>query len=625
MRTQPHRNLNNHVIICGLGHVGYRIAELLHALCVPFVIVTRDIRPAWRETTQARAARYIEGDARSERCLREAGIETARAILIVTDDDLINIETALDAQRLNPKLAIIVRVFDRYLADRIGRETSVRNVLSPALLTAPVFVAAALGEEIARAFAIGGCHLNVARLAFTATTPGLGEPIGAFCAQHNLIPLALVRSRGTPTASAAPAPWRVCPAAGPQEEAAIPPETALRAGDALIAAASGPATERLRLAGYLPPRDTAHAGKSRLGAQLLALLHRPLFPASTLQRVWRRTPRVLRAAFLALLSLMMVSVFVFHAALPGSPRWIDCFYFVITMMTTVGFGDYNLSNAPDWLKLYGCGVMIAAVTLAAIVFGIITDYIVAVRVEQALGHRTTSLTNHIVVIGLGDVGTRVAEELHRSGEPVVAIERHPDHESVPALQDQMHVIIGDANRDSILQQANVARSRAVIVTTTNDLDSLRIAHQAEMINPKLRSVIRIYDSELADKLGVGLGIDRAVNAAATAAATFVACALQPGVEQGFTLGKRLLALRWLAPEEITERGLAGATIGALRAQGIMVALRRTESRKGVQAMPVSETETIAPDDHLLLLEEYYPTTHRFGPPQIAVYTDGDPR
>ena len=187
--------------------------------------------------------------------------------------------------------------------------------------------------------------------------------------------------------------------------------------------------------------------------------------------------------------------------------------------------------------------MIAGVGLVAIVFSLLTDPIVSARVEQALGRRKTALTDHIVVVGLGDVGTRVAEELHRAGEAVVAIERDPDHESVPMLKDRIQVIIADAKRESAMQQANLARARAVIVTTTDDVVSLRIAHQAETFNPKLRTVVRIYDSALADKLGRGLGIDHTVNAAQTAASTFVACALAERVEQSFMLGSRLLAIR----------------------------------------------------------------------------------
>ena len=297
--------------------------------------------------------------------------------------------------------------------------------------------------------------------------------------------------------------------------------------------------------------------------RLRRILSKPVAILQMPVDLWRRTSGMLRFAFIALHGLFLSSVLVFHGYLPGHPSWVDSIYFAVTMMTTVGFGDYTLHDAPDWLKLFGCVVMVSGVALVAIFFSLVTDRIVTARVEQALGRRKTPLTDHIVVVGLGDVGTRVAEELHKAGESVVVIEKDAEHEAIPGLQDHIQVIIADANRESAMQQANFAQARVVIVTTTDDLVSLRIAHQAETFNPKLRTVVRIYDSALADKLGPGLGIDRAVNAAQTAASTFVACALAEHVEQSFMLDGRLLAIRRSptpTPEEISPCQFAGNLI-----------------------------------------------------------------
>jgi len=217
--------------------------------------------------------------------------------------------------------------------------------------------------------------------------------------------------------------------------------------------------------------------------------------------------------------------------------------------------------------------MIAGAGLVAIVFSLITDHLVSARVEQALGRRKTPLTDHVVVVGLGDVGTRVAEELYKAGEAVVAIERDAEHEAVPGLQDHMQVILADANRESAMQQANFLQAKAVIVATSDDLVNLRIAHQAETLNPKLRTVVRIYDSSLTDKLGKGLGIARAVNAAKAAASTFVACALAERVEQSFTLGTRLFAIRRL-PKQFQETGNTTAFEGDLILEEYDPAARR---------------------------------------------------
>jgi voltage-gated potassium channel Kch len=541
----------------------------------------------------------VEGDARADSSLRAAGIEEARAVLVVTSDDLINIEIALDVQRLNPNAAVIVRVFDRYLADNTGRERGVRCVLSSALLTAPVFVAAALGQEMLRTFTIDNATLHIARLPFTAASPDLDRPVEAFCSRYDLFPLAVHGSYV------------------PSQDLR---QRHLSEGDELLVAASVPAAQRLQRDGYLPGLKTGSTAQSPSGRRLRAALNLIGHPVRTLRQVWPRPPWLA----LAVLSLLTaLNVVVFHAAMPDRPSWIDALYFTVTTMTTVGYGDYNLQHAPWWLKLYGCGVMIMGAALIAILFGLITDYIVSQRVAQALGHRQTKLTDHTVVVGLGDVGTRIVEKLERIGEPVVAVERDADHEAGSTLQDDLHVIIGDANQESTLQQANIRQARAVIVTTTDDLDSLRIAHRAGMFNPDLRTVIRIYDSALARKLGGELGIDRAVNAAEVAAATFVACAFRPGVEQGFTLGKRLFVLRWLTPEERAASDLEGQTVAALHEKGYAVVMRRRGSGETAQTRTVSPQDVLLPGEQALILEEYLPERRAFVFPRLAAYREGE--
>ena len=265
--------------------------------------------------------------------------------------------------------------------------------------------------------------------------------------------------------------------------------------------------------------------------------------------------------------------------------------------------------------------MLAGAALVAIVFGIITDFIVSARVDRALGKRQSDLANHLVVIGLGDVGTRVAETLRRMRQTVIVIERNIDHEAVPSISDDLYVIVGDASRRQVLEQANMAQARAVIVTTPDDLDNLRIAHLAERHNPNIRSVVRIYDSMLASKLVSSMGIDRAVNAAAIAAATFVACTINARTEHGFLLGKRLLLLRWMLPEEAARRGMVGAAIQELQQEGLAVILSRIGTGIFQQTQPISPDVIVRRGESLLVLEEYNPDLRACAPPTVQSYAD----
>src|SRR4051812_4432967 len=101
------------IIICGFGHVGYRSFQLLDRLGKDLSIVSRAINPDWKREAETRGVKVIEGDAKDNRLLIEAGIESAEAILVVTDDDLANLSISLDAKRMNPHIHVITRMFDQ--------------------------------------------------------------------------------------------------------------------------------------------------------------------------------------------------------------------------------------------------------------------------------------------------------------------------------------------------------------------------------------------------------------------------------------------------------------------------------------------------------------------------------
>ena len=125
METNPKDlNLSGHLIVCGLGHVGYRSLCLLAQLGESAVVITLETGDESRLATEPQFP-VIIGDARDERLLRQAGIEKAKGILVVTNDDLVNVSIALDAGRLNPGIAIVIRLFDQELAVHLEKSVKI--------------------------------------------------------------------------------------------------------------------------------------------------------------------------------------------------------------------------------------------------------------------------------------------------------------------------------------------------------------------------------------------------------------------------------------------------------------------------------------------------------------------
>ena len=105
-------NSRDHYIVCGLGSVGFYIANELYATKRPHVIVDVNKKNIERNLESLPDAVFIEGDATDSDTLLRAGVEKARGIFAVTGDDNQNLVVSLTAKQLNPKLKVVARCND---------------------------------------------------------------------------------------------------------------------------------------------------------------------------------------------------------------------------------------------------------------------------------------------------------------------------------------------------------------------------------------------------------------------------------------------------------------------------------------------------------------------------------
>jgi voltage-gated potassium channel len=128
----------DHVIICGLGHLGFRILGQLVDRGEEIVAVERDATSPFLGKAKEAGVAVLVRDMRDDEALRDAGIAHARAIVIATNDDLGNIEVALDARRMNPRIRVLLRLFDQRIADKFKDAGFIDEAFSSAALAAPV-------------------------------------------------------------------------------------------------------------------------------------------------------------------------------------------------------------------------------------------------------------------------------------------------------------------------------------------------------------------------------------------------------------------------------------------------------------------------------------------------------
>ena len=153
-RTVP-ANMRDHVIVAGLGSIGYRVALGIAARGVPVVVV--EVHDESRFVSPARAAGipvYI-GDARHREVLEDLRVGSARAVVAATSNDLVNLSTALNARALRPDIRVVVRLFDPDFAVRVQQGFGIRFTRSVSHLAAPAFAAAAVGSEVLATVPVG--------------------------------------------------------------------------------------------------------------------------------------------------------------------------------------------------------------------------------------------------------------------------------------------------------------------------------------------------------------------------------------------------------------------------------------------------------------------------------------
>jgi voltage-gated potassium channel len=120
--------LRDHFIICGYGQVGRTVVDQLNRLKIPFVLIETN-EGLCRELLKEKVP-TIQGDAKRHDVLRSAGIERARGVCIVIDNDADNLYITVTAKALNPKARIITRAGQSRYAQAI-RNSGADEVIIP--------------------------------------------------------------------------------------------------------------------------------------------------------------------------------------------------------------------------------------------------------------------------------------------------------------------------------------------------------------------------------------------------------------------------------------------------------------------------------------------------------------
>jgi Trk K+ transport system NAD-binding subunit len=493
-RTDRH---SGHHIVCGDGPLSYRITEELttrYGERVTVILPSRRLNHGPQISALSRV-RVLEYPELSTQAFTDADVRSARAVAVVWQDDVGNLHAGLRAQELNPDLRLVLAIFNRRLGDHIRMLFPDCTVLSGTAMSAPSFVAAALGEP-------APSHVRVQKRTLYVARAGDAPPAAVICG--------LADEPGGPRL--------LPPGSGPGYPA-----------DLVLAVADG------------TPRDPLT--RRRNPAVALAGMLRRL--------VWHKFGLV----FTTLLAMAVAGFVLLRTVYPT----VTALYETVMDMTGSAFTQSSTSAREKVAQ-----VLLTVDGMAVI--PVITAIVVGARLTGRVRRAPRPASGHVIVVGLGNVGTAVTGQLHDLGFDVVCVDNRADAPGIGmARQLGLPVVIGDAFREETLQAAHLDTCLALVSVTSLDVVNLETTLTARSIREDLRVVLRLTDDDLAERLEKTTGDIISRSVPYLAAPAFATAMLEHQVLRTIPVGRHVLLI---ADVQVADQaGLAGSSIGDTEQDG----------------------------------------------------------
>ena len=235
-------------------------------------------------------------------------------------------------------------------------------------------------------------------------------------------------------------------------------------------------------------------------------------------------------------------------------HWLTAAYFVLSTMTTTGYGDMtpDRSNVID--VIMAMILMLSGIVFTGVFIAFAASMLTRAQWVRAQGLRRVRRRGHIVVCGAGSIGAGVIELLLGFDKPLVVVEATPDPAMVERARDRgFDLLTGDASRDDTLDLCNLDAAHSLIALTNFDTLNLEIALGARARNPNMPIVLRIAEASFAASIARHFDFRTTYSAAALAAPAFAGLARMPGARGRITLDGQEFAIG-----EYRLRGEAGA-------------------------------------------------------------------
>jgi voltage-gated potassium channel Kch len=231
--------------------------------------------------------------------------------------------------------------------------------------------------------------------------------------------------------------------------------------------------------GIAPTWSTPGRGR-RLLASMEALV-RPFDPSA----------RILVAGLFGILGVLVVETLV--TMLAAGLSLIDALYLVTKVTVTVG-PSTAADQGPDWFKVFSTVAILLTLGFTAVLTAGLVNRLLDPRLTGIVGRSTVPRRDHVIVVGLGQVGFRLCGLLRDLGIPLVAVEQDRDARNVTWAKDsRVPVVIANGSSQRVLRGLSVERARAVAAVTSDEVENIAIAVAAEGLCEDLNLTLRAGD------------------------------------------------------------------------------------------------------------------------------------
>ena len=131
----------NHVIVCGLGRLGYFIVEELLRKNEKVIVIEQNENSNHIDYFRQMGAEVYVGDARLPKVMNDVNVVNAKALISVISNDSLNLEIGLNARSQHANVKLILRIFDDQMAEKIKDYLKIYHTLSASAIADNIFFA----------------------------------------------------------------------------------------------------------------------------------------------------------------------------------------------------------------------------------------------------------------------------------------------------------------------------------------------------------------------------------------------------------------------------------------------------------------------------------------------------